>query len=403
LNREEIMGPLVPDIITPELNLVIGLLLGIAFGFILEQAGFSSSRKLTGLFYGTDFTVLRVFFSAGVTAMLGVLLLGQFGLLDLDVIYINPTFLYSAVLGGAIMGLGFVIGGYCPGTSFCGAAVGRIDAMVFVLGGLLGIFGFSEAFPLFQDFYRAGDLGDLTVFSALSISQGQFALLLIVVAVMAFVVTTGIERRVNPSSESRSFPVRYHRMAGAGVVALGLLLAFIPDRKTRLLDTASDAAYQHAHPVRMMTADEMAFRILDRDPLLRPIDVRGASEYAQMSLPSAVNIQVETMFGKEWRDLLGQRNTVKIFFAEDDSSAVRAAALAGLLGYQNVAVLQGGLGEFRKTILNATPPNRELSESERDTYQFRAKAAPRITAMISQRDAAKPVRRVKKIQGGCGS
>ena len=62
------MGPFVPDIITNELNLVVGFLIGIAFGFVLEQAGFSSSRKLTGLFYGTDFTVLRVFFSAGVTA-----------------------------------------------------------------------------------------------------------------------------------------------------------------------------------------------------------------------------------------------------------------------------------------------------------------------------------------------
>ena len=68
------MGPLVPDVITDELNLVVALLVGIGFGFILEQAGFSSSRKLTGFFYGTDFTVLRVFFTAGVTAMIGVLL-----------------------------------------------------------------------------------------------------------------------------------------------------------------------------------------------------------------------------------------------------------------------------------------------------------------------------------------
>ena len=56
------MGPLVPDIIGNELNLVVALLIGIAFGFILEQAGFSTSKKLVGLFYGYDFTVLRVFF-----------------------------------------------------------------------------------------------------------------------------------------------------------------------------------------------------------------------------------------------------------------------------------------------------------------------------------------------------
>src|SRR5512141_2255930 len=138
------MGPFVPELISDQLNLVVALFLGIGFGFVLEQAGFSSSRRLAGLFYGYDFTVLRVFFTAGVTAMSGVLILNHFGLLDMEVIYINPTFLYSALIGGAIMGLGFILGGYCPGTSVCGAAVGRLDGMVFVLGGLFGMFVFGE-------------------------------------------------------------------------------------------------------------------------------------------------------------------------------------------------------------------------------------------------------------------
>ena len=54
------MGPFVPDIISDQLNLVVALILGIGFGFVLEQAGFSSSRRLAGLFYGYDFTVLQV-------------------------------------------------------------------------------------------------------------------------------------------------------------------------------------------------------------------------------------------------------------------------------------------------------------------------------------------------------
>ena len=125
------MGPLVPDVIGNELNYIIAIFIGMAFGFVLEQAGFSSSKKLVGLFYGYDFTVLRVFFTAGVTAMMGVLLFSHFGLLDLSLIYINPTFLWSALVGGIIMGLGFVIGGFCPGTSVCAAAIGKIDGMFF--------------------------------------------------------------------------------------------------------------------------------------------------------------------------------------------------------------------------------------------------------------------------------
>ena len=80
------MGPLVPYIISEEFGLVIALAIGVAFGFVLEQGGFSSTKKLVGLFYGYDFTVLRVFFTAGITAMAGVLLLGHYGILDTNVV-----------------------------------------------------------------------------------------------------------------------------------------------------------------------------------------------------------------------------------------------------------------------------------------------------------------------------
>ena len=82
------MGPLVPDIISNELSLIIALLIGIAFGFLLEQAGFSSAKKLVGLFYGYDFTVLRVFFTAGITAMVGVVIFDHFHLIDTKLIVI---------------------------------------------------------------------------------------------------------------------------------------------------------------------------------------------------------------------------------------------------------------------------------------------------------------------------
>ena len=148
------MGPFVPDLISDQLNLVVALLLGIGFGFVLEQAGFSSSRRLAGVFYGYDFTVLRVFFTAAVTAMTGVLLLGHFGLLDLDLIFVNPTWLAPAIVGGVIMGVGFLLGGYCPGTSVCAAAIGKVDAMVFVGGGLLGVLAFGEGYPALRALLR---------------------------------------------------------------------------------------------------------------------------------------------------------------------------------------------------------------------------------------------------------
>ncbi|MEA3286963.1 MAG: YeeE/YedE thiosulfate transporter family protein [Candidatus Marinimicrobia bacterium] len=181
------MGPLVPqEIIGADWNLFIAFVIGIGFGFALEQAGFSSSRKLAGMFYGYDTVVLKVFFTGAITAMLGLLFFSLFGWIDLSLIYVNPTFLWSAIAGGAIMGAGFIIGGFCPGTSFCAAAIGKIDAMVFIGGIFLGIFFFAEGYPLLKDFYMAGSFGPLKVSDFLGISGGVMTFLVIIAALVMF-------------------------------------------------------------------------------------------------------------------------------------------------------------------------------------------------------------------------
>lgn len=398
------MGPLVPDLVSNELNLVVGLLIGIAFGFLLEQAGFSSSRKLTGLFYGTDFTVLRVFFTAGVTAMIGVVLLDQFGLLDLGVVYVNPTFVASALVGGGLMGIGFVTGGYCPGTSFCGAAIGKIDAMVFIAGGFLGVVAFAELFPLVQHVYTAGSHGDLAVYSALGMPRGIFVLAMSAMAVAAFLGTTRIERSVNPAGPAGAFPKGRHVAGGAALLVVAAIVAALPERKERLLAAAHDEAVRHARGARIVTADELAFRILDRDPRLLVVDVRSPEDFARMSLPGAVNIPVTEMFGKEWRDVLGHPAREKVFIAETGDDALTAATLARLLRYERAGALEGGLAAFRTGILGARAPEDRPLESLADAERFRVRAGPELAALIAARGAPKPVvRRVPKVSGGCGT
>ena len=102
--------------ITTEWSFILALIIGIGFGYILESAGFSSSRKLAGVFYGYDFVVLRVFFTAAIVAGLGLVYFDYLGWMQMSDIYVNKFYVGSAFLGGAIMGLGFVIGGFCPGT-----------------------------------------------------------------------------------------------------------------------------------------------------------------------------------------------------------------------------------------------------------------------------------------------
>jgi hypothetical protein len=191
------MGPLIPQgIIAGDWNLVIAVLLGMAFGFVLESCGFSSTRKLVGLFYGYDFTVLRVFFTAAITAAIGMVYFDYFGWFDLSMIYVNPTYLLGVLIGGGIMGLGFIMGGYCPGTSYCGAAIGKIDAMVFTGGMLIGIFIFSEVYSWFEVIYTNYALGPIKIYDSFGISSSVFLFALVLAAMLIFVVVTMIEKRV---------------------------------------------------------------------------------------------------------------------------------------------------------------------------------------------------------------
>jgi len=200
------MGPLIPQgIITGEWDFVIALLLGIAFGFILEASGFSSSRNITGAFYGYNFVVLRVFFTAVLVAMIGLLYFNYFGWIDMDMLYILPTYTTPMIVGAIIMGFGFVIGGFCPGTSYTGIAIGKIDAMVFTGGLFLGIFIFSEAFPLFSDFYYSDNLGNVTITDVLGISDEVFTLIMVVVGLTAFWATWIIEKRIRKNINPYKF------------------------------------------------------------------------------------------------------------------------------------------------------------------------------------------------------
>lgn len=190
------MGPLVVnEIISENTNLFFAFLIGIGFGFVLESSGFSSSRKLAGVFYGYDMVVLKVFFTAAITAMLGLLLFSLFGWIDLSLVYINPLYVHSAIAGGVIMGAGFILGGYCPGTSFCGASIGKIDAMIFIVGLFLGVIIFAFGYDWWKGLYMAGFRGDPKISSSLHLSDGFFALLVIIIALAMFRVAELAEEK----------------------------------------------------------------------------------------------------------------------------------------------------------------------------------------------------------------
>lgn len=184
---------------------LVNLLVGFGFGFTLERAGFGDSRKLAAQFYLTDMTVLKVMFTAIVTAMFLVHWAWRLGWVDLSLVWINPTYLWSAIAGGVILGMGFIIGGYCPGTSLVAAATLKIDGMFFLLGVLLGIFVFGEAVPRFWDFYElSGDLGRVTLGDWMGRSTSTVTFLVAGLAVFMFWGAEQLERAFGPQEKGRS-------------------------------------------------------------------------------------------------------------------------------------------------------------------------------------------------------
>ncbi|HKK40868.1 MAG TPA: YeeE/YedE thiosulfate transporter family protein [Bacteroidales bacterium] len=200
------MGPLIPNGIIPgNWNFVIALLIGIAFGFILESSGFSSSRNIVGVFYGYNFVVLRVFFTAVIVAMVGLLYFDHFGLIDLKRIFILPTYVGPMILGGVMMGIGFIMGGFCPGTSFTAIAIGKLDAVAYLLGIYLGIGVFTLAYPAYAGFFNSGFLGNITLTQFTGIPAHWFALAFTVVALVAFWAVRFVERRIRKNITEYKF------------------------------------------------------------------------------------------------------------------------------------------------------------------------------------------------------
>ena len=180
-----------------EVSLILAFVVGIGFGFFLERAGFGSSKKLAAQFYFNDMSVLKVMFSAIVTAMVGIYFLSVIGWMDLSLVYLNPTYIVPQVVGGLILGFGFVIGGYCPGTSCVGAATGRLDAFVYILGIFIGIFIFGESFPFIKGFATSTPMGQITLPKLLNIPYGIIVFLVVVMAVGAFMLAEWGEKKVN--------------------------------------------------------------------------------------------------------------------------------------------------------------------------------------------------------------
>jgi len=172
-----------------------GLLSGLLFGYVLENAGFASPRKLTAQFRFTDWSVFKVMFTAIIVAAVGLYVARALDLMPPGGVYIPTTYFWATLTGGALVGAGMAIGGYCPGTSAAGLASGRLDGFFFMLGMVLGTGLFAEVFDAIRGFYLAAPGPDAQTLSELTgLPTWTILAILIAVAVFGFVLGSRLEK-----------------------------------------------------------------------------------------------------------------------------------------------------------------------------------------------------------------
>jgi len=285
----------------------LALLIGVAFGFVLERAGFGSSRRLSGIFYFRDMAVLKVMFSGLVTAMLGVAYLTAFGLVSLDSIYLMPTAYGAQIVGGLVFGVGFVLCGWCPGTAAAGLASGKLDALLCLVGAVIGSVIFNETYSSVAPLQA--DSGVQFVYANLGMSQPAFMLLLTIVAVLAFWGVEYIEHRRKTGACYLNSPSLKGFGTALVVFAVGLFIAApsgdastndaaptamfgapattIPESPDLLADI--EAAGDHVEP------EELADRLLAGDADLLVVDIRPAAEFDAFHIRGARNVALSEL------------------------------------------------------------------------------------------------------------
>ncbi len=169
-----------------DMSFVVAILSGVFFGFFLERGGLGNPHKLTGVFYLTDFAVPKAMFTAVLVATTGLYLLSDLRLLDIGRLLFIPTYFWPQAAGGALFGIGYVLSGYCPGTSVAGAATGRIDALVTIAGIGAGSYLFGVYYPRIEKFYVSSPMGSATLPRLLHVNHWVVIVSIWVLALIMF-------------------------------------------------------------------------------------------------------------------------------------------------------------------------------------------------------------------------
>jgi rhodanese-related sulfurtransferase len=333
---------------------LVFLLIGMGFGAVLEMSGFGDSRKLAAQFYLKDMTVLKVMFTAIIVAMVLIFAFSSLGLLDFNRVYVNPTYLFPGIIGGLIMGVGFIVGGFCPGTSIVALATFKIDGIFFALGVAVGVFFFGETVSIFQGFHNSSYMGRFILPELFGISTGVVVLLVVFMALMMFYWAEISERFFGdriPWKSIKKVPQNSRKVfASAALVFIALFVLFsgqptpedkwnrIKAEETKKLENRE--VYVHPGEVLEVMNDPMLYSTL--------LDIRSETDYNLFHLENARRTTFQDIHNAGFiKGLLNAPgNTVVVVMSNNETRATDAYKLLKGQGVLNVYILDGGINNW---------------------------------------------------------
>ncbi len=328
---------------------VVFLLIGFSFGFVLEMAGFGNSKKLAAQFYFQDMTVLKVMFGAIIVAMVLIFGATAVGLLDYNLVWVNPTYLWPGIVGGLIMGVGFIVGGFCPGTSLVAAATAKLDGLFFVLGVVFGIFLFGETVDNFSLFWNSSYMGRLTIPDWLNVPTGVVVLGVVLMALFMFWGSEKLEHLFGKKDPSTAPKWRY---GAAGVLVLGALAlvivrqpsnadrwAAISDEKQAMLDNRE----VQIHPAELLDLSH------DTSLKLVMLDVRAEADFNLFHILDAQHVPLDELSERVADLHFEAENAVFVLMSNDETAATEGWKYLVAESVPNVYLLEGGINNWIAT------------------------------------------------------
>jgi len=377
------------DVIT-ELGKVLGylvfFLIGIGFGVALEIAGFGDSRRLAAQFYLKDMTVLKAMFTAIIVACLLIFLSSAIGFLDFSQLAVNQTFLWPGIVGGLIMGVGFIVGGYCPGTSVVATASLKLDGLLFLIGTVIGAGLFGESLPGFENFWNSSftDRYLLSDWLGWSVGATVFA-----VTIMAIVMFYGAEKteeffRMKGKVKTWSWKItRPSYLAAAGALIFVAALVWLigqpgPERKWKL----TESRYSGLITSRQVFIEPLEYVKTYNESTIKlvTLDLRPAAEFQAFHITGSENVKPDDLLNPKVVAPLAQLppQGVVVLIADHDSVSVRAWKYLKVQGVVNLYILENGLQNWNQLFAGKTyegkpvnlssPPAEVLKLFPKDAY-----------------------------------